>query len=270
MEVLDHRLSGVDFIPTKNFRGTITPKFIVIHYTAGGSAKSSIQAMESRGVSAHLVVDRDGSIFQTVDFNMRAWHAGKSSWQGYRDLNWHSIGIEVCNYGWLHQLGNGKFQRTGRSGTTPVFEADDVIVADHKNGRQRNLGWEIYPAGQLAAVTALCETLLAAYPGIIDIMGHDDIAPTRKSDPGPAMPMQELTLLLDLPRTEQEAETHQVIARSGLNMRAGPGQDYPVLSVLPYQRKIFVAGNQGAWRSVDLENDQAVDGFVHADFIRPI
>jgi AmpD protein len=98
-------------------------------------------------VSAHLLVRRDGEVVQFVSFNERAWHAGKSSWQGREACNDYSIGIECEG-------------------------ADEVAYED----------------AQYARLRELLPMLLAAYPAITPdrIVGHSDVAPGRKTDPGPS------------------------------------------------------------------------------------
>ncbi|MGH8273094.1 MAG: 1,6-anhydro-N-acetylmuramyl-L-alanine amidase AmpD [Gammaproteobacteria bacterium] len=98
-------------------------------------------------VSAHLLVRRDGGIVQFVSFLRRAWHAGRSSWRGREECNDYSIGIELEG-------------------------ADEIPYSD----------------AQYAALDAMLPALLDAYPGIGEggIVGHADVAPTRKTDPGPA------------------------------------------------------------------------------------
>jgi AmpD protein len=98
-------------------------------------------------VSAHLLVRRDGQVVQFVSFNDRAWHAGKSSWQGREACNDYSVGIEC-------------------EGT------DDVP----------------YEAAQYARLRDLLPMLMATYPSITPdrIVGHSDVAPGRKTDPGPS------------------------------------------------------------------------------------
>ena len=98
-------------------------------------------------VSAHLLVRRDGGLVQFVSFNDRAWHAGRSAWQGREACNDYSIGIEC--------------------------EGTDETP---------------YEAAQYAALRELLPTLLDAYPQITRerIVGHSDVAPGRKTDPGPS------------------------------------------------------------------------------------
>ncbi len=78
MRVSKHRLENIRFDKSSNTGGQIEPKFIVMHYTAGGSMESSLRAIDDRGLSAHLFVDRDGGIVRTVPFNVKAFHAGPS------------------------------------------------------------------------------------------------------------------------------------------------------------------------------------------------
>jgi AmpD protein len=98
-------------------------------------------------VSAHLLVRRDGEVLQFVPLSARAWHAGRSSWQGREACNDYSIGIECEG-------------------------ADDVP----------------YTEAQYARLSELLPMLLAAYPAITRdrIVGHSDVAPGRKTDPGPS------------------------------------------------------------------------------------
>lgn len=268
MQIQAHRLDSADQQPLPHHGGSITPKFIVVHYTAGGGADGSYKALDKAGISAHVLLERDGNVIQCVDFDRKAYHAGKSLWRGYRSLNSHSIGIEVCNYGWLQRRGDGKFQRSSRFGATPAFEPDQVILSDHKNGWPRDVGWEIYPDAQLEALSELCQALLSAYPTIEEIVGHDDISPDRKQDPGPAMPMTSLQRLVDKRDDDLPGRRWEVTARSGLNMRAGPGSDHQVVRTLPFGTVLTVVDESQTWYPVDLETDGAVDGFVHSAYLR--
>ena len=267
MQIVNHRLDVAQQRPSPHHGTVIVPKFIVIHYTAGGDAAGSAAALEQLGLSAHLILGRDGSFIQTVDLNLRAFHAGESEWMGFSDLNRHSIGIEVSNYGFLNPRPDGTFQRPNE---TPVFQADQVIVADHPNGWPKGFGWEIYPPAQIDALMAVCQEILRVYPGILDIVGHDQIAPKRKQDPGPAMPMGRLRHLIEASQTAAGAAgtIFEVTARPSLNMRSGPGLQFPVTRVLPGGTKLHVVGQNGDWRAVDIEGDGQRDGFVHGAYLR--
>lgn len=159
---------------------------LVIHFTGGATAASSVEAMRERSLSAHLVVDRDGSVIQCRAFNRVASHAGASRWvdpntnKRYEGLNACSIGIEIANAG--NDEGALKWARK-----QPGFAS---ITAKHRNGG-KTVEWEKYPAAQLEAVTEIAKLLVETYH-LDDVTGHDCIAPERKDDPGPAFPMEEL------------------------------------------------------------------------------
>ena len=159
---------------------------VVIHFTAGATARSSVnfwKTKSAKGASAHVVIDRDGSIIQCRPFNRTAGHAGVSRWRDpqtgflYEGLNSCSIGIELANAG-----DDSKLARR--------WSKAPLVPAAHRNGGPVK-DWEAYPPAQLAAVTKLVQALVKRYR-LDDITGHDCIAPERKSDPGPAFPMEKL------------------------------------------------------------------------------
>lgn len=195
MRVLSHRLldnlgNPVTYEATPNVsaRRTITPRFLVIHYTAGGSFDSTVAWFKNRdaNASAHLVIGRDGEITQMAAFNRRAWHAGVSSWNDLNDLNSHSIGIELDNSGELTRQDDGAwkswFQRT--------YPSDQVLTARHRHDEAdaEPSGWHAFTEAQLDVCLNVALALHAKY-NFEGILGHDDIAPGRKRDPGPAFPM---------------------------------------------------------------------------------
>jgi N-acetylmuramoyl-L-alanine amidase len=135
--------------------------FLVLHYTVG-DYESSLQTLtkpSSRSVSSHyLVRDEPVITYRLVDENRRAWHAGPSGWQGHRNINASSIGIEIVNAG-------------------PSKRADGSEV------------YAPYSSAQMDAVIALCKEIVARHHIRPDrIIGHNDIAPGRKQDPGPLFP----------------------------------------------------------------------------------
>jgi N-acetylmuramoyl-L-alanine amidase len=132
------------------------PSFVVIHYTSDDSAAQALRTLTSpqSQVSAHYVVDRDGAVFQLVDERARAWHAGASRWGTMPDLNSASIGIELDN-----------------------------------NGR------EPYPQVQIDSLLRLLSDLRQRYRvSAANFLGHSDVAPSRKSDPGPLFPWRALAM----------------------------------------------------------------------------
>lgn len=123
---------------------------LILHYTGMKSARDAIDRLRDpeAQVSAHYVVDEDGAIYQLVKEDRRAWHAGISCWRGHAALNARSIGIEIVNPG--HEW-----------------------------------GYRDFPVLQLAAVCELSLSVLARHPiPARNVIGHSDVAPDRKQDPG--------------------------------------------------------------------------------------
>ncbi len=145
-------------------------RFLVMHYTADDFA-TSIDELTGPRVSAHYVVPdpTDPSymqagfsgvrVFNLVDEANRAWHAGVSAWRGFSNLNDSAIGIEIVNR---------------------AHESDGQLV------------FPPFDDQQIQVVKDLALDILARYPSIvpINVVGHSDIAPTRKNDPGPMFPWQ--------------------------------------------------------------------------------
>lgn len=123
---------------------------LVLHYTDMLTAEEACGRMcdPQAQVSAHYLIDTDGSVVRLVDEEKRAWHAGVSYWGGERDINSRSIGIELQNPG-------------------------------HSNG------YVPFPEPQMQALIDLCRDILQRHPILPgNILGHSDIAPDRKRDPG--------------------------------------------------------------------------------------
>lgn len=157
---------------------------VVCHYTEGATAQSSVDYWRERGdgVCAHVIIDRDGTIYQCRPFNLTAGHAGVSRWRDptgklYNGMNACSIGIELANAGNVASVAR-RFSKLPR------------IDAAHRNGGPV-CQWEQFPQPQLVSLTYLVKALIARY-NLDDITGHDCIAPERKLDPGPVFPMQQL------------------------------------------------------------------------------
>lgn len=128
-------------------RNGLTPTLVVIHYTAMKTAEAAIERLcdPEAEVSTHYLIAGSGEVVQMVDEAERAWHAGVSAWQGHDDINSRSIGIELDN-----------------RGTHPFSEPQMAALEELLRGIMNR--WPIAPEG---------------------VIGHSDIAPDRKFDPGP-------------------------------------------------------------------------------------
>lgn len=155
-------------LPSPNFDERAAPvSMIVLHYTGMVDADAALARLTDpqAKVSAHYLVDEDGRLVNLVPEDKRAWHAGRSHWRGITDINSASIGIEIVNPG--HDHGYRPFPDA-------QIEALIPLVADIKDRHAITRG---------------------------NIVGHSDIAPTRKRDPGELFPWGRLARLrLALPR----------------------------------------------------------------------
>jgi N-acetylmuramoyl-L-alanine amidase len=126
------------------------PQILLLHYTGMKSADAALAWLLNphSKVSCHYLVDDAGGITQMVDETMRAWHAGIAQWKGERDINSLSIGIEIHNPG-------------------------------------HTMGYPAFPLAQMDALVALCRDIVGrhAIPPQC-VLGHSDVAPRRKIDPG--------------------------------------------------------------------------------------
>ena len=247
--------------PSPNRSGRITPKFIVMHYTAGWTARSAVNTLTnpSSRVSAHVTIDQNGVVYQHVPFNIKAWHAGPSRHQGYSGLNNHSIGIEIVNPGYLRKVGNEYKDSFGRMHS--ARNVGPVVEAPHSRVGSGTFYWPVYSEAQLEAVEELTRELIEDY-GILDIVSHEEID-TRgwKTDPGPAFPMNRFKKLLG--HRDLDGDQYQVTAGS-LNVRGGPGSRFSVEDKLHRGDIVTVVGRSGDWAQLDNDN------WVHGGYLRRI
>jgi N-acetylmuramoyl-L-alanine amidase len=244
--LFDNMNKQVDFQPTPNKGGKITPVYLVMHYTAATQAKGSISWFLNKEAkaSAHLVIDRDGSITQFAPFNVMTWHAGQSEWNGLSGLNKFSVGIELVNGG-----------RLVRSGAAWVCAVDkkavidsDVVLATHKNEISES-AWHAYTEVQIQVAAEISAALVKTYL-LKDVLGHEDIAPHRKSDPGPAFPMGSFRSKV-LGRKDDLLTAH--LTRATVNIRSGAGTQFPpVADLLPPDTRVRVLKRSGNWSFVEV------------------
>lgn len=145
--------------PSPNFDArTAPPDMIVLHYTGMPTGEAALERLRDPAakVSAHYLIEEDGRVFALVPEERRAWHAGVSSWGGVTDINGRSIGVEIVNPG--HEF-----------------------------------GYRDFPEVQIAAVIALLTDIRTRWmvPDAL-ILGHSDVAPARKQDPGERFPWRRL------------------------------------------------------------------------------
>lgn len=147
--------------PSPNFDtrpANLNIDMLVLHYTGMKTGKEALDRLcdPEAEVSAHYLIEEDGQVFQLVDEQHRAWHAGVSYWRGQTNINARSIGIEIVNPG--HEW-----------------------------------GYRPFPDVQIQSVTQLCKGILDRHPiEARNVVGHSDVAPSRKEDPGELFPWQKL------------------------------------------------------------------------------
>jgi len=158
--------------PNQDDRGGTPVDMLVLHYTGMTSGEAAMARLcdPAAKVSAHYTIGEDGTVYAMVPESRRAWHAGLSCWAGARDINSRSIGIELVNPG--HEF-----------------------------------GYRPFPAAQIDALIALGDAILARHPiAPWRVLGHSDVAPARKDDPGELFPWVSL-------------------AEAGIGFWASPGDD---------------------------------------------
>jgi N-acetylmuramoyl-L-alanine amidase len=272
MKISNHRFpqEEVPFKKTPNQGETFGPGLpdtIVIHYTAGSSAESSIKTLcdKKTRASAHLVIGRDGSVTQLVPFNKIAWHAGKSAYGGRTGYNKYSIGIEIDNAGRLTKSGDQYIAWFGR-----VYTEEEVIEAVHRNESEPHY-WHRYTEKQIEIVYDICSDLVDAY-GISSILGHEEISPQRKVDPGPAFPLDKLRDRVlyrersdDGPEESVISENLGIVTASRLNIRSSPMlNSSTVASPLTQGTMVNILKENNGWYEVQVQTK----GWVKKDYIK--
>ena len=190
MKVSNHRLvldddTPLPFVASPNVGATIVPELLIIHSTAGQTAAGAIAWLTNpkARVSAHVVIGSDGAVTQLVPFNRRAFHVGPGTWRDHTSLDQLSIGIELDNPGRLKRA-KGRWIASFKK----EYPSEVVFMGRHKNSNEE-YGWIHFPPSQLESAIQVATALLLQY-AIKDVVGHDDVAPGRKWDPGPAFPME--------------------------------------------------------------------------------
>ncbi|MBI1365642.1 MAG: N-acetylmuramoyl-L-alanine amidase [Alphaproteobacteria bacterium] len=190
---------------------------IVLHYTGMPTGAEALARLrdEAAGVSAHYLVEEDGTVHALVAEEARAWHAGVSSWKGEGAINARSVGVEIVNPG--HEW-----------------------------------GYRAFPDAQIDAVVALLCDIRTRHGGVspASVLGHSDIAPSRKEDPGELFPWSRLAAEglavgpykggpdATVPYAEALAALREIGYEAG---DAAPGVPAPAAAVLAFQRRFCPA-----------------------------
>ena len=271
MEIVNHKLVGDQVKPFEQTSKT-SGKYaagnldtVIIHYTASPSFRSAYNTLMNKNVkaSAHILIDRDGSILQMADFQTATWHAGRSAYKDRKGFNKYSIGIEIVNAGPI-KMQNGEFFDV----YNVKYKADDVMEGTHRNRPMISKYWHKYTQAQIDATKEICELLAKEY-GIKFILGHEEISVGRKFDPGPAFPLDDMRKEIfnsDFGHagkqpviTELQPEDIAFVIASKLNIREkGVSGAKKIANALPEGTKVDIVAIDGDWAKVEVP----VEGWV--------
>jgi N-acetylmuramoyl-L-alanine amidase len=185
---------------------------LLLHYTGMQTGEAALSRLidPAAKVSAHYMIDEDGAVYRLVDEERRAWHAGISAWAGERDVNGRSIGIELVNPG--HEF-----------------------------------GYRPFPEAQMAALVDLAQGIVKRHPiPAARVLGHSDVAPARKQDPGelfdwPRLAAAGIGLWPDgaVPRAAPIAEVQALLARYGYDVPQSAALDDATAAVVTAFQRHF-------------------------------
>lgn len=186
MRIQNHLLVGDHVLQMPDNSGpALRPDIAVVHYAVTQSARSTAAVLNGSPYSCHVTIDSNGTVIQQVPFNRQAHHAGKSSYKGRSNVNQFSLGIEISNPGPLVTGPDGRLRTTYGK----VWDRG-YVQGMHRDPNAPRVwqNWAEYSQTELDLCAHLCELFKQVY-GITDVVGHDEVSPGRKFDPGPAFPM---------------------------------------------------------------------------------
>ena len=202
----------IDPVTYKSVGQNFRQRFIILHYTALDD-ENSIKVLTEQEVSAHfLITTRDEEpIYNLVPEDKRAWHAGESEWKSSKNLNDSSIGIEIVNLG-LNE---------------DILDDTDVGVERALKNQYRQAP---YTEEQIKKIAILVKYLSEKYEiAPENILGHSDVAPQRKLDPGPMFPWKELYDKYNIGMWYDEDEKNKI--------QTEIGAEFSTLTVTAYQNE---------------------------------
>ncbi|WP_144395324.1 N-acetylmuramoyl-L-alanine amidase [Pleionea sediminis] len=263
--IASHRLKDIPFHESINVGEVMEslPSAIVIHYSGNDSLAGTVNWLcdKQARASAHVVVGEEGEMAQLVPFNQVAWHAGKSKYKGKSNFNNFSIGIELVNPGKLVRVGDEYQAWFGKT-----YPASRVVKVETKNSQEY---WCSYSIPQIQALKELILVLKRHYP-INMLVGHEEISPGRKVDPGPAFPLEDMRRqLMDIDRDGLLNETEksdiqlgEVIAQQ-LNIRSSI-RGVPRKGPLKRGKRVWILEESNDWYKVFVEET----GWVKKEFVK--
>ncbi|HEY0016834.1 MAG TPA: N-acetylmuramoyl-L-alanine amidase [Longimicrobium sp.] len=281
MKISSHRLLDDDgspfpFVQSPHGGAPLRPRWLVMHYTAdGGSTAVDWFKNPASKASAHLVISRQGRVTQMMAFDRVAFHAGKSEWQGVSGLNRHSIGIEMVNYGELFQhptkgwmrywrQEDGSFKWIGPAVPEAELMLDGARAVD---GTSRPRAWQRYTDAQVDAAFRAARALVEAYR-LEDVVGHEEISPGRKTDPGPAFGIAKFRERVM--RREHQPDAPRFIVTTTLNIHAGPALTHPTVAGSPLAQNTEVEAleDQDGWVRVAVRGPGGITGWLPTTFLK--
>jgi len=189
MKIKDGLLVNALQRPTPNRSGVLQPEVVVLHDTAGRLAGTGSVAWLRNPVakaSAHVVIGRDGKVWQLTPFTTKTWHAGKSSFKGRPSVNNFGIGIELVNPGKLQPHGSSQ----AKAWHGEVYGRSKYGI-EHAETPYHGAGlWMPYTQAQVTTVLGILATLRGEYPSIKEATTHWFISPGRKIDTNPLFPLK--------------------------------------------------------------------------------
>lgn len=271
MPIVNDFVQGISKKTLNHVGSKQDPTLLVIHYSVTNTVAQAVSALNDRGLSYHVLIEKDGTAFQTRPFTQTALHPGLSNWKAASGIDFGasvmkgSIGICLMNMG---------FDVRGVPGAK---RAAGKLIYNPNDGSMQT--WEKFPAAQVAKCTAIAKDIIGKYP-ITDVVGHHDVAIMGKFDPGPLFDLSALDALVT--RQKPLGFETKVSSSTPLNLREEASMSGKVLATLPKGTKLhirsIVYGSKAKsidpntskraryltpWASVDVDGSNRHAGFVH-------